>query len=434
MREHSSPTQYIDSYYTRTRENTPEFTQLCETVKTPVCVIGGGMAGVATAQGLLDRGISPVLLEGRKIAWAASGRNGGFVSAGYALSPEKIFKAVGQEDARALHQLTHKALDLIEKRLGDKRKTVCAEQQGLVGISWFNDTDAVQKHISFMNDVMGECFSYWSHEKVTAHYKSDRYYDAYFKPRALQMHSLNYSCHAAQMAANDGAQIYENSPVTQLQKKGDVWHVQTPQGCVIADQIVLCCGVQTGGIQAKLARAILPVATFVMLTEPLQERLQEAVNAPYAVLDNRFSSNYYRPLPDSRLLWGGRVSMFHPSQQRLKHVMMKDLLSVYPQLKGIQAEVAWGGHMGYPVHKMPQIGRLKDGLWYAQGFGGHGMTSTVAAGEVVSSAIATGDETYKLFAPFSLRYAGKPFGPIVAQSAYWMFQVQDAMRVFMKNR
>ena len=178
----------------------------------------------------------------------------------------------------------------------------------------------------------------------------------------------------------------------------------------------------------KLANATLPVATYVLLTEPLGDRMQTAIRAKHGASDNRTSSNYYRALPDGRLLWGGRVSMFHPSQEALKTVMMKDLLHVYPQLAGIKAEVAWGGYMGYTKHKMPQIGRLKDGSWYCQGFCGHGMCSSVAGAEVAAAAIAAGEETYKLFEPFGLDYAAKPFGPVVAQTVYWYYQISDKIK------
>ena len=61
------------------------------------------------------------------------------------------------------------------------------------------------------------------------------------------------------------------------------------------------------------------------------------------------------------------------------------------------------------------------------------MTSTIAGGEIISDAIVNGDERYKLFEPYGLDYAGKPFGPIVAQAAYWLFQLQDAYKEWRLN-
>jgi len=429
-----TPQDYIDSYYSRSLDIETDFPVLEETIKTPVCIIGGGMAGVATAQSLTDRGVKPVLLEANRIAWGASGRNGGFVSPGYSLSPKKIAEKVGNQHARELHDLTVDAFELIKKRMSPHKEKICEGDAGILGPSWYNDEQGIRQHVEYMNDVMGEPFEFWPREKVADHYATNKYYDAYLKTRAMQLHALNYSCHAANQAQAAGAQLFEKSPVVDIQKKNDQWEIRTNKGCVIADEVILCCGVQSGGIQSKLARSVLSVSTFVLLTEPMGDKMHQSIRAPYAVTDSRFSSNYYRPLNDNRLLWGGLVSMFHPSQKKLKKIMTKNLLAIYPQFEGVKAEVAWGGHMGYASHKMPQIGKMPDGLWYAQGFGGHGMTSTVAAGEVLASALVDQDERYKLFDPFGLTYAGKPFGPMIAQTAYWLFQLRDALQAMRYNK
>ncbi len=425
---------YIDSYYSRTLKTTTQFPVLNETITTPVCVIGGGMAGVATAQGLVDRGINPVLLEAKQIGFGASGRNGGFVSSGYSADISKIVKTVGITHARELYELTQNALNLIRKRSNDRFSEQVDESTGILYVSWFNQRQATEEYLAFMKESMGVEYEFWPREKIQEDYLTERYYDGYRKPDGFLIHSLNYTRHSAQQAQEGGALIYENSPATKIQKHANGWKVITDKGCVIADQIVVCCSAYIGELNFRLANATLAVATYIMLTEPLGERLKTAIRGPYGVSDNRFSSNYYRTLGDGRLFWGGRVSMFNPTGDRLKAIMMNDLLLVYPQLRGIKAELAWGGYMGYPVHKMPQIGELETGFWYAQGFGGSGMTATVAGGEVVAGAIANGDETYQLFEPFGLQYAGKPFGPIVAQTAYWLFQLQDAYKAWRLNR
>lgn len=249
----------------------------------------------------------------------------------------------------------------------------------------------------------------------------------------MQIHSLKYAHHTAQMARDKGVQIFESSRAKTVQKKNGQWIIKTDNGSVSAEQIVYCCSGYIKNLNKKLSNATLPVATYVLLTEPLGSKLDECMRVRYATSDNRTSSNYYRPLDDGRLLWGGRVSMFHPSQERLKGIMMKDLLHVYPQLKGIKAEVAWGGYMGYAKHKMPQIGQLEAGAWYCQGFGGHGMCATTAGGETLADAIANQNDNYRLFDPFGLDYAGKPFGPAVAQIAYWYYQSKDKFNEWRLN-
>ena len=107
---------------------------------------------------------------------------------------------------------------------------------------------------------------------------------------------------------------------------------------------------------------------------------------------------------------------------------------VYPQLADVPIAAAWPGTMGYATHKMPQIGRLAPGVWYNQGFGGHGMNTTTVGGEVIARAIAEGDETWRLFQPFGLTFAGGPLAPVAAQTAYWLYQARDGWRAWRDRR
>ena len=99
-----------------------------------------------------------------------------------------------------------------------------------------------------------------------------------------------------------------------------------------------------------------------------------------------------------------------------------DLAKIFPQLEGIRIESAWHGLMSYAVHKMPQIG------WFAMGFGGSGMNTTNTAGDLIASAIADGDDRYRLFAPFGLTPTGGPLGAAAAQLTYWYLQTKDVVK------
>ena len=433
---------YVDSYYRRNRTRELPSEPLEGDIEAPVCVIGGGLAGIATALGLAERGVDAVVLEANRVGWGASGRNGGFVSAGFSQSATKLVEQLGENHAVSLYELSREGFNLVRERAiafasedtGEGDGAVMQPGSGSLTVSWFDDPDGVQAYVDVMNNTFGENFEFWPRERVRESYLTKRYYDGFFKPDTLRFNSLNYALATAARAVALGARVYEQSPVTRVNKTENDWVVEAATGRVKADTVVYACSGYIGGLEPRLARATLPVATYILLTEPLGDRLESAVRADYAVSDNRFSSNYYRIVGDRQLLWGGRVSMFHPQGKALERLMLGDLLSVYPQLEGVKGEVAWGGHMGYARHKMPQIGRLPNGAWYCQGFGGHGMATTTMGGEVVASAIADGDTRYELFAPFGLDYVGRPFGPVITQLAYWGYQLQDALQVSQLNR
>ena len=68
---------------------------------------------------------------------------------------------------------------------------------------------------------------------------------------------------------------------------------------------------------------------------------------------------------------------------------------------------------------MPQIGEICQGVWLASGFGGHGLNTTAMGGELVARGIVEGDQTWRLFAPYELVWAGGKLGSAVAQGLYW---------------
>lgn len=420
---------YIDSYYSHTVSPGEARPGLEGDIATEVCVVGGGLAGLATALGLRERGVDVVLLESRRVGWGASGRNGGFVGSGYSLPPERLINRVGLPRAREIYKLSQDAVALVRDRIERYQMDCGPIVDGALNVSWFNDRDGVLRTRDFLAENFDEQREFWPRERVREKLRSHRYYDALFSDQKFQFHPLNYSRAMAAAAGSRGAIVFESSPVIGLDGTGQDKIVRTARGRVRAAHVVMACGGYMDGLHRRLSAAIVPVATYVIATEPVgAERIRTAIGVPYAVSDNRFSSDYYRALADTRILWGGRISVRRSKPARLAAFMLADLLKVYPQLEGVKVESAWDGLMSYAVHKMPQIGQLSPGLWYAMGFGGSGMGTTTVAGELVSSAIAEGDDRYRLFEPFGLIPTGGPVGVAAAQLTYWSYQLQDAIR------
>jgi gamma-glutamylputrescine oxidase len=278
-----------------------------------------------------------------------------------------------------------------------------------------------------MAESFGVEREFWPREKLREMLISERYYDGLFGTAGFQFHPLNYSQGAAAAAEAAGARIFEISPAMALELGKPEKLVRTARGTVRASRVVMTCGGYIDGLNGKLSRAIVPVATYVAVTAPLGNRLRSAIRVPYAIADTRFALDYYRPLHYTRILWGGRVSTLG-DPPNLAEVMRRGLLKVYPQLAGVRMETAWSGLMSYAAHKMPQVGEVTPGVWYAMGFGGHGMNTTTMAGEMIAGAIAGGDDSYRLLAQFGLTSTFGPLGVAGAQLKYWYLQTLDALR------
>src|SRR6516225_12154748 len=101
-------------------EPAPECGRLAFDLDVDVCVIGGGLAGLTTARELALRGWAVALLESRRIAWNASGRNDGFVLPGFAESMDRIIARVGFDHAKALWDLSEKGLQYVRNTIADR--------------------------------------------------------------------------------------------------------------------------------------------------------------------------------------------------------------------------------------------------------------------------------------------------------------------------
>lgn len=417
------------SYYRASAIGVVDRPALTGNVSADVCVVGGGFAGLNTALGLSERGCRDVvLLEAGQIAHGASGRNGGFVFGGFSRGEETLLRELGPERARRMHQGTLAAVELIRSR-SDRYRIACdPTPSGVLWANWFRDTEVLRSRQRLLAERYGVHWEWVPRDELRGLIRSSRYSDALLERQALHIHPLNYALGLAQAASAQGVTIHEHSPAVDLARDGAGWRVRTPEGEVSASRVVLACGGYLAGLRRRVDAGVMPIATYVMVTEPLGARMREAMRTDAAVYDTRFAFDYYRPLPDTRLLWGGRISILDRSPDAVKRLLYRDMLKVFPQLDGVRIDFAWSGLMSYARHQMPQIGEIEPGLWLAQAFGGHGVAPTTFAGELLAAAIAEGDTRWRDFADYGLVSALKPAGLLGAQLTYWWLEFRDAWK------
>jgi len=417
------------NYYRTSVPSLPARAALAGTVDTDVCVVGGGFAGLNTALGLAERGRPEVVvLEAASLAHGASGRNGGFVFGGFSRSEQGLRTVLGDERAKALYRGTLDAVDLVRRRIAEHGIACDATDAGVLWVNWFRDPSLLRARQALLARHFDVHWDWIPRQQLGELVRSDRYGDALFERNALHFNPLAYAHGLASVAAAKGVAIHERSPATSLERVDGGWRVTTPHGQVRARQVVLACGGYLAGLRRDVDAGVLPIATYVMVTEPLGAGLAEVLRTRAAIYDSRFAFDYYRALPDTRLLWGGRISVRDRSPAEVQRLLRRDMLRVFPRLADVRIEHAWSGLMSYARHEMPQIGRIEDGLWLAQAFGGHGVAPTTFAGELLASAIAEGDERWRGFADFGLVSALKPAGFVGAQLNYWWLQARDAWK------
>jgi gamma-glutamylputrescine oxidase len=412
-----------DSFYATSAVPSAPRPRLVQDVDTSVCIVGGGFAGLWTARALARRGYDVVIVEAGTIAGQASGRNGGFVSAGFAERLPRIVERVGIEQAKALHALSRRGVEIVSELLADGVPGV-DPVPGRLNVQRFDDLDGARRQADYLAEHFGQELLVWPTERVRETLKTERYYQALHDADAFSVHPLNLALALAAEIEDRGGRIFENTRAIGGDLEGVRKWVVTESGRVRAGDVVFCGSSFIGDEFPALDRAILPVSTYVCTTVAAPERIREAIQYGGAISDTRRAGDYYRIVGD-RLLWGGRITTRRTVPGGLKKKLGRDIARVYPLLKGIEIEHAWAGTMGYTIHRMPQIGPLKPGAWVASGFGGHGLNTTAMAGELIAGAIVDQDDRWRHFVPFGLVWAGGAVGRKMTQALYWGMQLGD---------
>lgn len=417
----NQPVNISETWYEATAERGPPRAPLMGEAEADVCVVGGGLAGLTSALELARRGKRVVLLEARRLAWGASGRNGGFVANGFAEGIGNVAERVGLEAAQALYGLSRQGGEYMGREIAAADPSI-KMGDGIITVVRHEDAAGLTARRDAMARDYGEELEFLDTEATRARLNSRYYHQALYNRRSFHIHPLRYALMIARLAEAAGAALHENSPALEVARSPGGWSVRTGQGRVAAAQVIHCVSSLDRRIHRATGRAVLPVATYVAVTEPLR---QDAIRTMSAAADTRRAGNYYRLLGDGRILWGGAITTRVSPPARLAQRLKGDMLSVFPQLGKPRIDYAWAGLMGYALHKMPLIGRDGEGQWYATAFGGHGLNTTAMAGILIARAIAEGDDEYRRFAGFGPSWAGGPFGRIGVQGSYWWMQLRD---------
>ena len=383
--------QHTASYYAASSLPQPDYPALAGERVADVCVIGGGFSGLNTALELAERGFSVVLLEARKIAWGASGRNGGQLIRGVGHGLEQFANVIGTDGVRQMKLMGLEAVEIVRERVErfqiacDLTWGYCAlanKPRDLLGLA--EDAEELRS-LGYRHEVRllqaGEMGSVIG---------SGRYVGGMIDMGSGHLHPLNLALGEAAAAEQLGAQLFEHSEVTRIDYGPEV-NVHTAHGNVRARTLVLACNAYLNDLNPQLSGKVLPAGSYIIATEPLSAaQAAQLLPQNMAVCDQRVTVDYFRLSADRRLLFGGACHYSGRDPQDISAYMRPKMLQVFPQLANVKIDYQWGGMIGIGANRLPQIGRLADqpNVYYAQAYAGHGLNATHLAGKLLGEAIS----------------------------------------------
>ena len=397
-------------------------------VDADVCIVGGGFTGLWTAIRLKEHNpaLGVVLLERDVCGSGASGRNGGFVLSWWAKFCT-LEQLCGTEEALRLARASAAAVagigdfcqaNGIDAHFRPDGWLWTATSRAQIG-AWEPTLAALER--------LGESpFERLDPGEVAARSGSPEHLAGVFEPSAATVHPGLLARGLRRAAAERGVRIFERSPMVELVRTSPP-QVRTPQGSVRADRVVLALNAWAAGVP-ELRRMLVVVASDVVATEPVPDRLREiGWTSGLCIDDSRMLVNYYRTTLDGRIVFGkgggahafgGRVATRFDGPTPRAGEVTESFRQLYPALADVSVETAWMGPIDRSPLGLPFFGGIggRADILAGAGYSGNGVGPSFLGGRILAAlALGLDDEWARAgltrlpdrtFPPEPLRYVG----------------------------
>ena len=388
---------HVSSYYAASAHERTGYPALVGDLRADVAVVGAGFTGISAALSLAERGYDVVVLEAKRVGWGASGRNGGQLIDGF-VDTGKIEARLGADAANLAYRMGLECRDLVVDRV--KRYGIdCDLKFGFV------DLALKQRDIDYFRcEIDRKIRLNYPHrmqfvprEEMSSIVGSDRYIGGLVNAGNGHLHPLNLCLGEARAASSLGVRIFERSPVSGI-RHGSCAVVETANGTVQAGKVVLAGNAYLGRAEPKLFGAVIPAGSYMIATERLDPALaMKLLPQDMAACDQRVTLDYFRLSADKRLLFGGLCNYSGRDPRSISATLRPKMLKVFPQLGDAEIDFEWGGYIAISINRIPQLGRIGENSYYAQGYSGHGLAPSHLAGKIIADAIGGDLERFDVF-------------------------------------
>ncbi|MCJ2180936.1 NAD(P)/FAD-dependent oxidoreductase [Novosphingobium album (ex Hu et al. 2023)] len=354
-----------------------------------VVVVGGGFTGGSAALALAKKGARVVLCEADVIGSGASGRNGGMCNNGFAQDYRMLAATLGNERANTIYRAFDAGVDTVERIVREEGIDCGFARTGKLKLAarpeHYDKLARTQEVLA--REVDPDTFMI-SREGLKDEVGTDRFFGGMVFAKSGSMHMGQFVRGLAEAAARHGAQIWEHTPMTGLRQTANGWQVTTPRGTIEAKQVLLASGISRTGPLGWVRRRIVPVGAFIIATEPLsQEQVDHLLPRRRMAVDTKNLVNYFRILPDNRLLYGGRARFAvsnEKSDVKSGAILKAAMADTFPHLADVRIDYCWGGMVDMTRDRLPRAGEKAPGLFYSMGYSGHGTQMSTLMGQIMA--------------------------------------------------
>jgi len=386
------------SYWMTTRDYLPG-KSLQEDIEVDVAIVGGGFTGLSSAYHIkkAEPNLRVALLESQVIGFGASGRNGGFNMTLFGLTLSITALRFGKQKAGEAHHYMERAVDYLRELITELNIDCDYEHPGFLRVATSEKyKKRILHEIKLAHELGLEGIEWLDKDQTREQVQSSMYLGAWWEPRCGILNPAKLAWGWADVIRPMGVEIYENSPVMEITRQSGKVKLDTLNGSVRADKVVMATNAWSHFFK-ELKRKQVPVWTHIVMTEPLKEDHFKEIGWQnrQGIEDARNLVHYYRLTADNRIVMGGRdVSLSYGTDMDndLNPITFEelkdDVRELFPVLKDIKFTHEWGGPVSVPLDMAPAIGYAGDkNVVYSLGTVGHGVSMTQLNGRTVADLI-----------------------------------------------
>ena len=435
----NSKTIYQNGYLSKV-----DFPSVSEDLECDVVIVGGGLAGLSLAYQLAYHNKKFILIEAQKIGEGASGINGGFCSPGWSVDYKSLCKQYGKKTAQIFYDLSLEGLRWVSSFKNKNNFELIQHKGGIVNLALLRTEKFVRENFNKSDSIVRDQSHFISKQELSNYVQSSKYSCGLLSKAGFSFNPLNFlNALKSQISVKRPGTIFENSKMQSFSEGNEGCFIKMANGYTIqARQIVLATGGDGGNEIGYLKTRGLPITTSIAVTSPLKNEVQNYINPDFAFSDDRRAGNYYRLMPDNRLLWGrGINAVGAPDIESLHRLVRNDVSFFFPEIvgltygnKNLTFDFSWSGKMAYSLSMMPYVGQLTPRTFALSGFGGHGMNTAPAAAIVLSEFLLGLTDRVLIFKKIPMKWNGYQFGPYVAEALYKLMVAKDKINYFLTKR
>ncbi|HEX6221398.1 MAG TPA: FAD-binding oxidoreductase [Acidimicrobiia bacterium] len=344
--------------------------------QTDYLIVGSGLTGLSAASRLSASGEQVTIIDAGEIAGGASSINGGMVSPDVKAGIDTVYAVYGPKIAHEMWESTVRSVELVRELAKRPNIDALTHESGMAALGrGAKKLKEFDRTVAWYREKFGVEWRVHDARTISELVGGDSFNVAMFEPEGFGVHPARLAFGLAAEVRSQGAALVDQCSATAMEKSSSGMRVRTTQGPIGAREVILATnGYTTRQPSKELARLVVPIGSYIIVTEPLgEERARKVFPSGAMTYTRKRLLHYMRRTHDHRILLGGRRSLHAGLDLEDSAADLRSaLVGYWPDLEDVEITHVWGGKLAVPFDLTPHIGRI-DGAWYAVGYAGHGV-------------------------------------------------------------